>query len=172
MLRTFFLIEFLGHLTSGYLKHLETKSKVLPFSTVNLGSNRRLSGELYLFWVIPRRVLQIAYFHILLLCNRDETVILIERNLKSSALSYEITCFGHCISQPGLFSKFYGSWGQMTLNSSSTCNQNSSHSRAHTTGCVWKHLKAKYKQHSVHFIVKHYTGICLAPKPGKPSSLS
>lgn len=35
----------------------------------------------------------------------DEAIILTEQNLKPCALSYEITCFGHALSQPGL-SKF------------------------------------------------------------------
>lgn len=70
--------------------------------------------------------------------------------------------------QPGFFSKFCSLWGQMTLNSSSTCNQNSSHSRAHTTGCVWKYLKGKCRQRIVPLVIKHYPGICLAPKLGKP----
>lgn len=119
-----------------------------------------------LFWVTPWRVLlQIPYFHILLFWKRDETTVINERNLKSSALGYEITCFGYVTLSLAFSANFYGSWGQVTLSASSACNLNSSHSRAHTTECVWEYLEAKYEQHIIHLIRKHCTGMHLASNP-------
>ena len=118
------------------------------------------------FWTIAWRVLlQIPSFHIFLLCKWDEAIIINERNWKSSALSYEITCFGYVTAHLAFSVNFYGSWGQVTLSASSTCNLNSSHSRAHTIECVWEYLQAKFEQHIVHLIKKHCTGIHLASNP-------
>ena len=73
--------------------------------------------------------------------------------------------FWLCYCQPGISANFYGSRGQVTLSASSACSLNSSHSRAHTTECVWEYLEAKYEQHIVHLIRKHCTGIHLASDP-------
>ena len=163
-----FLIGFLGHPTLGYWEHLEASGAWFLCSLCVQGPIDMfvVKTPLPYGWstvcVVPwRGPLRIPYLHILLLGKRDEPIINIERNVQSSALSYNVFLAMPSPS-PVFLADFCGSWEHMTPRARSICNRNSSHSRTHKTGCVWKNLKAN--TYATRYILHHRMWYRILPR--------